>query len=138
MVCFAGAFDGTDVSCPTFLKQASPYHASSVAQPHGAVHITKLMKDGQDGENDPRYSWRRIAYIDVLIDGAACVHRASANAETVDGAVPLRIVFPHTVSSKKERKASDECKKRMILRSIEAGVECNHPNLFSAATIPRR
>ena len=99
MVCFAGAFDGTDVSCPTFLKQASPYHASSVAQPHGAVLITKLMKSGEVGERDPHYSCRRIAYIDVLIDGAACVHRASANAETVDGAVPLRIVFTNTVSS---------------------------------------
>ena len=107
MVCFAGAFDGTDVSCPTFLKQASPYHASSVAQPHGAVLITKLMKSGEVGERDPHYSWRRIAYIDVLIDGAACVHRKSANAETVDRVVPVRIVLTHTVSSKKERTASE-------------------------------
>ena len=102
MVCFAGAFDCTDVSCPTFLKQASPYHASSVAQPHGAVLITKLMKSGEVGERDPHYSWRRIAYIDVLIDGVACVHRASANAETVDGAVPLRIVFPPIPSLRKK------------------------------------
>ena len=109
-------------------KQASPYHASSVDPPHGPVHITTLMKSGEDHEEDPRYKWRRVAWIDVLVDGAACVHRKSANAETVDRAVPLRIVFTHTVSSNGERKASAELKKKMILRSIEVGLACNHPN----------
>ncbi len=66
--------------------------------------------------------------MDVLIDGAACVRSKSANAATVDGAVPLRIVLTHTVSSKGRRQASDGFKKRMIIRSIEVGLECNHPN----------
>ena len=109
-------------------KQASPYHASSVDPSHGHAHITTVMKSGEDHEEDPRYKWRRVAFFDVLVDGAACVHPKSANAETVDRAVPVRIVLTHTVSSKKERKASDECKKKMILRSIEVGLECNHPN----------
>ena len=110
------------------IKQVSPYHASSVVPSHGPVHITTLMKSGEVDEEDPRYKWRRVAFFDVLVDGVACVSRKSANVETVDRAVPLRIVFTHTVSSNGERKASAELKKKMILRSIEVGLECNHPN----------
>ena len=75
-------------------KQESPYHASSVDPPHGPVHITTVMKSGEDHEEDPRYKWRQVAFCDVLVDGAACVHRKSANAETVGRAVPVRIVLP--------------------------------------------
>merc|ERR1711940_53847 len=78
---------------------------------------------------DPQYNWRRIAFIDVLIDGDACVCRADQPpGAIVDGAVPLRIVLTHTVSARGSRKASDKCKKMMIIRSIEVGLACNHPN----------
>ena len=109
---------------------ASRFQARSVAQPHGALQLTKIRKAGEDMEQDPKYSWRRIAFIDVLIDGAACVCRADQPpAATVDGAVPLRIVLTHTVSGGKgQRKASDKCKKMMIIRSIEVGLACNHPD----------
>ena len=86
------------------------------------------MKSGEVDEEDPHYKWRRLAFSGVLVDGAACVHPKSANAETVDRVVPVRIVLTHTVSSRNERKASDECKKKMILRNIEVGLACNHPN----------
>ena len=109
-------------------KMASRFHARSVAQPHGALQLTKLMKAGEEEEESRFYSWRRIAFMDVLIDGAACVRKESANAATVDGAVPLRQVVTHTVSSHDERQASYKCKVMMIIRSIEVGLACNHPN----------
>ena len=85
------------------------------------------MKAGEPEERHPRLSWRKLAFTDVLINGAECVREASANAATVDGAVPLRIVLTHTVSSK-GRRATKKCKKMMVIRSIEIGLACNHPN----------
>jgi hypothetical protein len=90
-------------------KASSRYHARTVAQPHGAVHITKLIKHGQPDADHPKYEWRRIAYIDVMIDGEKCVDSDSANAETVGKAVPLRIVMTHTVSPTQKKPPGRRC-----------------------------
>ena len=49
-------------------------------------------------------------------------------AAVADAAVPMRLVNTHTVSGGGDRHASDECKIKEIIRSIEFGLACKHPN----------
>ena len=110
------------------IRMPSPFHPRSVAQPHGVMRLIKLMKAGDPKADSPSYEWRRMAFMDVLVDGAECFPKGSEDAATADRAVPLRLVATHTVSSSGDRAASHDTKVMMILRAIECGLACRHPN----------
>ena len=93
--------------CESGASQSSGSHHATIAQ-SSLIHHSVSSQSSARNDRAPQFAADCVQYIDVLIDGAACVQEESANAETVDRAVPLRIVFTHTVSGSKGRKGCEE------------------------------
>ena len=79
------------------------------------MHIVKLYKNGEAGEDGAKVEWRRLAYLDTFIESEQIARRdKDVDVRDVDKLVPLRIVMVHTVSASEKgcRQATPELKKK--------------------------